>query len=137
MAMMPEKVPCLMYSLVLIITQVQVNPQDQGAVYIERIMVSSMCSLPIALRSDYCHFVYVAVSNFVLPELEIVGCPVKYNPSLNEYEVNFQWKAPFSPAGLSFIRHFQMIVLQKMRGQDLPLSIVSSEYINVGDGSVW
>ena len=54
MAMMPEKVPCLMYSLVFIITQVQVNPRDQGAVYIERVIVSSMCSLPIALRSDYC-----------------------------------------------------------------------------------
>ena len=96
-----------------------------------------LCSLPIALRSDYCHFVYVAVSNFVLPELGIVGCPVTYNPSLNEYEVNFQWWAPFSPAGLSFVRYFQITVFQSMRENPIPLATFEPEFelVNVSDGS--
>ena len=36
---------------------------------------------------------------FHLPD-EIVGCPATYKPNFNEYEVNFQWRIPFSPAGL-------------------------------------
>ena len=40
------------------------------------------------------------------PTLEIVGCPVIYYDRQNEvYEVDFQWRVPFSPAALSHIAH--------------------------------
>ena len=80
---------------------------------------------------------YVAGMVFVVPDLEIIGCPVTYKPTDNEYEVNFQWRAPFSRALLSFIRHFHITVLQRMRGQEIPLEEFSPEFelVNVGDGS--
>ena len=60
-----------------------------------------------------------------------------YKPNDNEYEVNFQWRAPFSRALLSFIRHFSITVFQQMRGQEIPLETFDSEFelVNVGDGS--
>ena len=85
---------------------------------------------------DYCIFPDAA-SDFVLPDLEIVGCPVTYNPNDNEYEVNFQWRAPFSPAGLSFVRYFQITVFQRMRENPIPLATFEPEFelVNVSDGS--
>ena len=38
----------------------------------------------------------------------MVGCPVIYNESQNAYEVDFQWRAPFSAAALSHINRFVM-----------------------------
>jgi len=80
---------------------------------------------------------YVAGRDFPIPDLEIVGCPVTYKPNDNEYEVNFQWRAPFSQALLSFIRHFSVTVFARERGRDVPLETFDSEFelVNVGDGS--
>ena len=60
-----------------------------------------------------------------------------YKPTDNEYEVNFQWRALFSRALLSFIRLFTITVFARERGQDVQLATFSPEYefVNVGDGS--
>ena len=66
----------------------------------------------------------------------MIGCPVTYKPNDNEYEVNFQWRAPFSQALLSFIRHFTITVSVRERGRDIQLTFNSEfEFVNVGDGS--
>ena len=38
------------------------------------------------------------------PELEIVGCPARYDHQSEAYVVDFQWRVPFSPAALSHIQ---------------------------------
>ena len=57
-----------------------------------------------------------------------------YKPNDNVYEVNFQWRALFSLALLSFIRHFTITVFARERGRDVPLDS-EFEPVNVGDGS--
>lgn len=108
------------------LSQVQVDPLDQGPVYTKRIDLSGVFSLPDVWNIITGFSLYTA-SDFVLPELEIVGCTVTYKPNLNEYEVNFQWRAPFSPAGFSFVRHFRITVFQMMRGNLIPLVTFSPE----------
>ena len=46
------------------------------------------------------------------PELEIVGCPAKYDRQSEAYIVDFQWRVPFSPAALS---HIQLITIRADR----------------------
>ena len=60
-----------------------------------------------------------------------------YKPNDNVYEVNFQWRALFSLALLSFIRHFSITVFARERGRYVPLETFNSEFepVNVGDGS--
>ena len=43
------------------------------------------------------------------PDLEIVGCPARYDPQNEVYEIDFQWNVPFSPAALS---HIQLMSLR-------------------------
>ena len=95
-----------------------------------------MCFTALNLKDNYFSLLH-AVGNFPIPDLEIVGCPVMYKPNDNEYEVNFQWRASFSQALLSFIRHFSVTVFAKERGRDVALEHFShvAEPVNVGDGS--
>ena len=104
----------------------------------ERQLLYQVCILCLSCRSScITSLSYVAGTDFPIPDLEIVGCPVTYKPNDNEYEVNFQWRAPFSWALLSFIRHFSVTVFAKERGRDVPLETLDSEFepVNVGDGS--
>ena len=95
-----------------------------------------MCFTALNLEDNYFSLLH-AVGNFPIPDLEIVGCPVTYKPNDNEYEVNFQWRASFSQALLSFIRHFSVTVFARERGQDTPLATFNSKFesVNVRDGS--
>ena len=105
---------------------------------IERHILYCVCILCLSCRSSCITALsYVAGSDFPIPDLEIVGCPVMYKPNDNEYEVNFQWRAPFPQGLLSFIRHFSITVFAKERGRDVPLETLDSEFepVNVGDGS--
>ena len=102
----------------------------------ERQLLYRVCILCLSCRSSCITALsYVAGIDFPIPDLEIVGCPVTYND--NKYEVNFQWRAPFSRALLSFIRHFTITVFEKEGGRDIPLETFDSEFelVNVGDGS--
>ena len=104
----------------------------------ERHLLYRVCILCLSCRSPCITALsYATGSDFPIPDLEIVGCPVMYKSNDNEYEVNFQWRAPFSRALLSFIRHFSITVFAKERGRDVPLAIINSEFepVNVGDGS--
>ena len=52
------------------------------------------------------------VGGINFPELEIVGCPARYDHQSQAYIVNFQWRVPFSPAALS---HIQLISIRADR----------------------
>ena len=49
---------------------------------------------------------------FNFPELEIVGCPARYDHQNEVYVVDFQWRVPFSPAALS---HIQLLSIRADR----------------------
>ena len=52
------------------------------------------------------HYILYAVTSddfSAFPELEIVGCPARYDHQNEVYEVDFQWRVPFSPAALDHI----------------------------------
>ena len=52
------------------------------------------------------------------PEIEIVCCPVTYDRQTEEYRVDLQFKAPFSPAALGHIKHFSINVEARRRLDD-------------------
>ena len=77
------------------------------------------------------------VDNF--PNLEIVGCPARYDRLNETYVVDFQWRVPFSPAALSHVYRFSLDAHRLLRLHDdvndfillLPGVISDSETINV------
>ena len=118
--------------LVYNITQVHVNSLDETTEYraIETVTGVFLC---LVFRRSLL-FVTPCSWDFPIPPLESVGCPVTYKPNDNKYEVNFQWRAPYSQALLRFVRRFRINVFQMQSGQEIPLDEFSPEYgfVNVG-----
>lgn len=99
---------------------------------VRALSIDEYTKIPQWSESDFFNFTHFLPD---LPELEIIRCPVTFNPNLSEYEVNVQWTPAFSAADLSFLRHFQISVYQMMRGNPKPLnsSAPELELVNVGD----
>ena len=84
------------------------------------LMISLFIHVAVVFVLDI--LILYAVSSVIgFPELEIVGCPARYDRQSEVYTVDFQWEAPFSPAALSHIRVFAIRA-------DVLLRLVANEF---------
>ena len=62
------------------------------------------------MMSVQCYTYFSAVGTHFpgFPELEIVGCPARYDCQNEVYIVDFQWNVPFSPAALD---HIELLIV--------------------------